>query len=186
MKKAQMKNQRFLVVPRSRSAQIKMTETIGVLFIFFVLILFGIIFYYQYQKVSLVEKQQELVAARAMDTTLKVLFLPELICTKGEAEPEDNCFDMMKLRHVNETFKEYLTKYYFNLFSYSRIYVQPVYPPAEEPIMLYNKETPPQEDGNRSWTHREPTYFVVALKDELKGTAISEYGLGYVVVEVYS
>ena len=170
---------------KNRSAQIKMTETIAVLFIFFVLILFGIIFYYQYQKVSLVEKRQELVAARAMDTTLKVLFLPELICTKGESEPEDNCFDMMKLRHVNETFKEYLTKYYFNLFSYSRIYVQPVYPPGEE-IILYDKETPPQEDGNRSWTHKEPTFFVIALKDELKGTAVSEYGLGYVVVEVYS
>ena len=162
-----------------------MTETIAVLFIFFVLILFGIIFYYQYQKVSLVEKQQELVAARAMDTTLKVLFLPELICTKGEAEPEDNCFDMMKLRHVNETFKEYLTKYYFNLFSYSNIYVQPVYPPGEK-IVLYDKEPPLQEDEIRSWKYKEPTFFVIALKDELKGTAVSEYGLGYVVVEVYS
>ena len=172
----------------NRSAQIKMTETIAVLFIFFVLILFGIIFYYQYQKVSLVEKQQELVAARAMDTTLKVLFLPELICTKGEAEPEDNCFDMMKLRSVNETFKENLVQYYFNLFSYSRIYVQEVYPPSPtgEPIILYDKEPPLQEGETRSWKYREPTFFVVALKDETKGTAISEYGLGYVVVEVYS
>ena len=170
---------------KEKSAQIKMTETIAVLFIFFVLVLFGIIFYYQYQKVSLVEKQQELVAARAMDTTLKVLFLPELICTKGEAEPEDNCFDMMKLRNVNKTFKEYLTRYYFNLFSYSRIYVTEVYP-GNSTFILYDKETPPRENGNRSWTHREPTFFVVALKDELKGTAVSEYGLGYVVVEVYS
>ncbi len=169
----------------SHRGQIKMTETIAVLFIFFVLILFGIIFYYQYQKVSLVEKQQELVASRAMDTTLKVLFLPELICTKGEAEPEDNCFDMMKLRHVNETFKEYLTKYYFNLFSYSRISVQEVYP-GNSTFILYDKETPPQEDGSRSWKYREPTFFVVALKDEMKGTAISEYGIGYVEVEVYS
>jgi hypothetical protein len=169
----------------NRKAQIKMTETIAVLFIFFVLILFGIIFYYQYQKVSFVEKQQELVAARAMDTTLKVLFLPELICTKGEAEPEDNCFDMMKLRHVNKTFKEYLTKYYFNIFSYSKIYVQEVYP-GNSTFTLYDKETPPREDESQSWTNKEPTYFIVALKDEMNGTTIPEYGLGYVVVEVYS
>jgi hypothetical protein len=168
-----------------KKAQIKMTETIAVLFIFFVLILFGIIFYYQYQKVSLVEKQQELVAARAMDTTLKVLFLPELICTKGEAEPEDNCFDMMKLRNVNKTFKEYLTRYYFNLFSYSRISVTEVYP-GNSTFILYDKETPSKDNETRGWTHREPTYFVVALKDDLNGTAVSEYGLGYVVVEVYS
>jgi hypothetical protein len=170
----------------NRKAQIRMTETIAVLFIFFVLILFGIIFYYNYQKISLVEKQQELVASRAMDTTLKVLFLPELTCTKGDSEPEDNCFDMMKLRHVNETFKEYLTKYYFHIFSFSKISVHQVYPYVEEPIVLYDKETPRKEDGSQGWKNMEPTFFVVALKDDMQGSSLSEYGLGYVVVEVYS
>ncbi|PIZ51460.1 hypothetical protein COY27_03655 [Candidatus Woesearchaeota archaeon CG_4_10_14_0_2_um_filter_33_13] len=170
--------------PRKRKGQMQMTETIAVLFIFFILILFGIMFYYKYQGVAFKEKQEELLGARAMDTTLKVLFLPEISCTKGEAEPEDNCFDMMKLRHANETFKKYITKYYFNLFSYSRIYVQEVYPEQTQYI-LYDKEIPFLEDGTKGWEKKEPTFFTVTLKDESKSAIIPHYGFGYVVVEVY-
>ena len=79
-----------------RKGQVRMTETIAVLFIFFILVLFGIIFFYKYQTIALKEQQEELLGARAIDTTLKVLFMPELSCTKGEAEPEDNCFDLIK------------------------------------------------------------------------------------------
>src|SRR3989338_6678737 len=104
-------------------AQMQMTETIAVLFIFFVLVLFGIVFYYQYQRVSITEKNQELVAVRAVDTTLKTLFLPELICSRGDAETEDNCIDMMKLRQANNTFQRHLEEYYFQIFSYSSITV---------------------------------------------------------------
>lgn len=171
---------------RGKQGQIRMTETIAVLFIFFILILFGIIFYYKYQQVAIKEKQEELLAARAMDTTLKVLFLPELVCSKGEAEPEDNCFDMMKLRHANKTFQEYLNKYYFNIFSYSRIIVNQTYPEPGFEIVLYDKPKPPLEDGSQGWTKKEPTYFVVTLKDEIKGKVQPHYGFGYVVVEVYS
>jgi hypothetical protein len=40
-------------------AQVKMTETIGVLVVFFVLVLMGFIFYAQYQKSAIREEQVE-------------------------------------------------------------------------------------------------------------------------------
>ena len=101
----------------NKKAQIRLNETIAVLFIFFVLILFGIIFYYQYQKIAIKEKQEELLASRAMETTLKTLFMPELVCTKGEAQAEDNCLDVIKLHAADETFRKHLGDYYFELFS---------------------------------------------------------------------
>ena len=160
-----------------RKGQMHMTETVAVLFIFLILVLFGIVFYYKYQQVALKEEQQHLLASRAMDTTLKVLFLPELMCSRLDAESEDNCFDMLKLRSVNNTFSVYLTQYYFGLFSYARISVMSLYPERQE-FVLYDKPKP-------GFTQREPTYFVVALRDEIAGQGQPSYGYGYLTVEVY-
>ncbi len=171
---------------KMKKAQIRMTETIAVLFIFFILVVLGIVFYYRYQQVSLKEQQEELLAARAMDTTLRVLFLPELLCTKGNAEPEDNCFDVLKLKNA-----DFSSSYYFNLFSYANITVYKIYPGEEEKAYyLYDKQpTARKDDGTfaPSWQRKEPTYFVVTLRNELGDVAgQTEYGFGYVKVEVYS
>lgn len=167
----------------NRKAQMQMMETIGVLFIFFVLVLFGIIFYFKYQQIALQEKQEELVVARAMDTTLQALFLPELQCSRGEAEPEDNCIDLVKLRAWNETREKYIDDYYFNLFSYSRIYVEEIYP-GNETWVLYEREKV-DKYGNPDWEFKEPTFFVVTLRDETEAGGLV-YRFGYMGVEVYS
>ena len=116
-----------------KKGQIRMSETVAVLFIFFVLVLFGLIFYFKYSKISIQEQHEEMLGKRAMEVTLISLFLPELICSRGEAEAEDNCFDLMKLRQANKTFKDNFGDYYYNLFPYSRIQIGEIYP------------------GNRSW-----------------------------------
>src|SRR3989344_9045205 len=126
MKKEQTKNCQLLN-SWNKTAQIHLSETVAVIFIFFVLILFGAIFYYNFQEASFKEKQQELLAARAIDTTTKMLFLPEISCTKGEREPEPNCFDMMKVRYAAELFKSF-NQTYFERFSYSRITLSQTYP----------------------------------------------------------
>jgi hypothetical protein len=106
------------------------------------------------------------------------LTLPELICSKGTAEPEENCFDMLKLRHVNETFAENFEDYYFSLFPYTRISVREIYP-GNQTWILYEKEKP-------DYTSIEPTRFVVSLKNEVNGTTNNaEYALGVLTVEVY-
>ena len=105
-----------------------MTETVAVLFIFFILVAFGIIFYYKWHVGALKEERQQAQASRAMDTTLRVLFLPELQCSKGEAVSEDNCIDMLKMRALmsvdgGSTYFERHEDYYFNAFGYSKIVV---------------------------------------------------------------
>lgn len=161
-----------------RKGQIQTSETIAVLFIFFVLILFGIIFYYKYQQVAIRERGEELLSLRAMDTTLKVLFLPELMCSKGEAEPEDNCVDLLKVRHANETMQQHLEDYYFNLFSYSTISIHQLYP-DERVYLIYDKPKLP-------FSRKESTFFVVSVRDDTRGGSNPQYGFGYVQVEVYS
>ncbi|MEW5896526.1 MAG: hypothetical protein AB1668_02435 [Nanoarchaeota archaeon] len=162
----------------NKKGQTHISETIAVLFIFFILVLFGVVFYYKYQQSAIREEQEELLATRAMESTLKALYLPELICSKGEAEREDDCFDMLKLRSANNTFNEYMDSYYFDIFSYSKIYVKEVYPQQKEWV-LYDKPKP-------DFTRKEPTYFVTALRDDTAGEIEPKYSFGYLVVEVYS
>lgn len=179
-KRLQKRTNRFQTFIRSHRAQIKMSETIAVMFIFFVLILFGIIFYYKYSQISYKEQQEELLASRAMEITLKTLYLPELICSRGEAEPEDNCFDLLKLKHLNETFSNHFGDYYFNLFPYTTITVDEIYP-GNNSWVLYDKEKP-------DWQSLEKTFFVVSLKDEINESEQpnSGYHFGVLTVEVYS
>jgi len=175
-----------------KKAQMQMMETIGVLFIFFILVLFGLVFFFKYQQASFQEKQEELVAARAMDTTLQTLFLPELQCSLGNTEPEDNCVDLGKLRALNQTMPGYINDYYFNLFSFSRIYVTMVYP-TNYTWVIYDREKV-DINGTASWEFKEPTFFVVTIRDQLQGWGTPyanemngiDYGYGYLGVEVYS
>lgn len=156
----------------------QITETIAVLFIFFILVAFGIIFYYRYQQGALIEEQQELRAARAMDTTLKVLFLPELMCTKGTFEYEDNCIDLPKLRALQtaEYFKNN-EPYYYQLFSTSKITIHTLYPNPSSIVLYENKVG--------DLTNYEPTPFIIALRD-VDATGNYFYHFGYLEVGVYS
>ncbi len=169
-----------------RKAQIRMSETIAIIFIFFVLILFGVVFYYKYSQISNREKQEELLANRAMDAALQSLFLPELICTKGEAEHEDNCFDIMKLNQAEDVFSKNLN-YYFNLFSYAKITVTEVYP-GNLTWTVYDKQKVRKvENGTeRIWENKENTYYVVALRNDSKIEGQRKYNFGYLEIEVYS
>ena len=80
--------------------QVHITETVGVLFIFFILVGMGMLFYYQYQEYSFKEQQKTFLQTKAVETTLRALFLPELLCSRGESESEDNCVDMLKARDL--------------------------------------------------------------------------------------
>jgi len=169
-------------------AQIRMTETIAVMFIFFVLILFGIIFYSKYSEVAYQEKQEELLGKKAVEITSKTIFLPELICSRGSAEPELYCLDMLKLRQVPKTFKDNFGDYYFDLFPYTIITVEEIYP-GNSSWILYDK---PKMNKLANGTmvasqQKEETHFLLTLKDEIKEKEKKgEYSFGVLTVGVYS
>ncbi|MEK6938071.1 MAG: hypothetical protein AABX04_03425 [Nanoarchaeota archaeon] len=167
-----------------RKGQIHISETIAVLFIFFVLVAFGMIFYFKYAQYSLKQEQDQLAVAIAIRTTSKTLFLPELACTKQESEAEDDCIDMMKLRQVNATFSRHLQEYYYNIFGYAKIKVVQVYPKPEESWIIYDLPRP------ANYTSRgldNPlTYFIVTLRDETVEGEKIHYGYGLIEVVVYN
>ena len=171
-----------------KTAQIRMTETIGVMFIFFVLILFGIKFYAHYSEVAHQEKQAELLGKKAVEITSKTIFLPELICSRGSAEPELYCLDMLKLRQVPKIFKDNFGDYYFDLFPHTKISVQEIYP-GNSSWVLYDKPKINKLANGTSVAsqQKEETHFLLRLKDELKEKENKgEYSFGVLTVGVYS
>ncbi len=180
-----------------RKGQINMVETISVLFIFFILVLFGLIFYFKFQDVSFAQKETERAAFNAIDLTLVTLFLPELQCSNGLAEADDNCIDVIKLRALTELMDDsvlnYRNEYYFNLFGFSRISVTEVFPNNRSWVVYDKEKTRVTEEGDvvPDWRIKEPTYFVVTLRDSTHGyyeqsTSLTKYSYGYVTVEVYT
>ncbi|MDP3640022.1 MAG: hypothetical protein Q8R53_02345 [Nanoarchaeota archaeon] len=166
-----------------------MTETIAVLFIFFILILFGLIFYAQFQKSAFKEKAEELLQKRATETMLKVLFLPELACSERSLS-EDNCFELAKVQAVVDRklfeggtgvpteIDQEKRDYYFSIFSYATIKVQQLSVDAadenDESYVLYDHPL-------LKFTKSEPTFFIVALKE-----APDTYHFASLDVTVYS
>ena len=159
-------------------AQLHISETIAVLFIFFVLVLFGLIFYYRYQESAFNNKQQELAIAHAQDVSLQSLFLPELMCSKSNAEAEDNCLDVHKVASAKDIFNVH-RDYYFDLFGYSNVSVHQIYPLVWT-WTLYDHSNIAGKGNYKA------TRFVVALKNETKNMNVPEYTVGYLEVGVYS
>ncbi len=180
-----------------RKGQANLMETIGVLFIFFVLVLFALVFYFKFQASSFEQKEIERAANNAIDITLVTLFLPELQCSNGRAEADDNCVDVIKLRNLikvfNESPSDYRNNYYFNMLGFSKISFVEIYPGNRSWVLYDREKTAPNEDGvlEPSWKHKEPTFFVVTFRDYIKGFAenrseVVESSYGYMQVEVYS
>jgi len=114
---------------KMKKAQIKMTETIAILFIFFLLVLFGMIFYSRIQSSSLEKAQEEDVALKAIQIAQKVSFFPEIQCIKREAQMDYGCIDIYKLESFNEILNTGPNQlYYFQIFEYSHVYVEQIYP----------------------------------------------------------
>lgn len=155
-----------------------MTETIAVMFIFFILLSLGIVFYAKYSQKQAEAAEHERFGQKAMDMTLQAVFLPELICTNAEAETGSNCMDLQKLEYINDNKGLSGDEYYFSLFSYSYIWVEQL-SPTEANYTIYN-------NTKEEYLEIIPSFFVVTLKDYL-GTysGKSDYNYGVLHVEVY-
>ena len=66
-----------------KKSQIQIGETIAVLFVFFLLVVIGFIFYVGVIKDSIVSEKDELSQLKSIEIAQKVLYLPELQCSEG-------------------------------------------------------------------------------------------------------
>lgn len=165
----------------NRKAQMQMTETIAVLFIFFILIAFGMIFYYTYQQSAMKEEQVKNVENRLEKVTSKVLNMPELMCTRGTAEPIGDCIDLIKLGQAKELFAAHFDDYYFNLFSYAKITITELYP-GNSSRVVYNMKVNPNENKTLSY---ESARFVISLRNQTAVPGETHFGMGVLEVGVY-
>jgi hypothetical protein len=79
-----------------RKAQIKMGETIAIMFIFFMLLIVGAIFYMNLQRTTVAQEIGQAQELRAVELAQTISFLPEAQCTESNVV-RASCFDIYKL-----------------------------------------------------------------------------------------
>lgn len=110
-------------------AQVKMFETIGVLIVFFFLLITASVFYFRAQSSSL-EKERFIAGEKyAFQIVLKSLYMPELDCSFLVTQ-KDNCIDKIKLDLLSELMEENedVKNDYFSEFGFATITVNEVWP----------------------------------------------------------
>ncbi len=131
-----------------RKSQIGMFETISVLLVFFVLLVFGMIFYGYYSSQKAKEAQSENDELLSIGLAMKIAHFPELKCTKGDITIE-NCFDLLKLKAFEESVINN-KQYYFNIFSYSHITAEELYP-GNQSYNIYSNAASADIAGLTTW-----------------------------------
>jgi len=107
---------------KMKQAQIKMLTTIAVLVVFFIILMFGFIFYTQIERIGLEKSQIEAEARRSIAVAQVVSNLPELQCSIGAVE-KGVCFDLYKIKAFKAVSPGYYLHYY-NMFGYATIDVK--------------------------------------------------------------
>lgn len=126
-----------------------MFETVMVIFIFFILLVFGFVFYGKFFKSSSDQSVAEQSQVNAVQIAQRIAELPELLCTEEDVR-EFNCVDLFKLQVIRDhnLFNDELQ--YFDMLGFSRITFKQISPvPASDPelestdgLVIYNKAPP--------------------------------------------
>ena len=144
----------------SKKAQLQMIETIAILIVFFMLVVFGLIFYTKVMKGSYTVKLEEKTQLRAIELAQRASFLPELQCSE-ENIIKDDCIDLLKLEAASAIMAREENKiHYYDLLEFSTITIKEIYPDGSSytiysrplidyknkistpvPISLYNPKT---------------------------------------------
>ncbi len=156
-----------------KKSQIQMGESIAVLFIFFILVIFGFVFYMNVMKGSVKVEKEENIQLKAIGIAQKASFLPELQCSEENVRKE-SCIDMYKLEAVSGLLEEN-NIYYYDIFEFSKIWVEEIFPEEGGVWSLYNN--PLMEYNNKL-----STFIPISLFDATS----KKYDFGILVVETYT
>ncbi|MEA3430696.1 MAG: hypothetical protein U9R08_05465 [Nanoarchaeota archaeon] len=167
-----------------RKSQMKMAENIGILVIFFILLVVGMVFYARVQSAGVKFEAIEKRGQDALIISQRIVNLPEIQCSEpveSEAGRQD-CIDLYRLMSFSDDFKfkaeigdEVFNSYYFDIFTYSNVTLREIYPPSGREWELYSNK--PAQISSRI-----PTPVPVLLFDEVQ----DKYSFGMLIVEVYS
>ncbi len=156
-----------------RKGQVKMFETIGVLIVFFFLLIAGSVFYFGAQTSSIEKERVRAQEQKSLQIVLKALYLPELDCSFLKTQKE-NCVDVLKLAEFSRLLRnESVRQAYYEEFGDALVTVSEVYPRGRS-VVLYNV-TPQVERDVR--VTRSPMLVFDPVQDT--------YAFGVIEVRVY-
>lgn len=153
-------------------AQIQIGETIAVLFVFFILIIIGLVFYVKIIKGNIDLEKEEVSQLRSIGIAQRVMFLPELQCSEDNII-KDNCIDTKKLDSAKNVMNEKAT-YYYDLLEFSEVDISQIYPNKIE-WSIYSRKT---EDFKNK--------FVTNVPISLYNPLTRRHGFGVLTIETYS
>ncbi len=126
---------------KSKKSQIQMGENVIIIFIFFILLIFAVVFFMKIQGAKTRQAIDIDVTGRGLQIAQKVAFLPEVQCTKDNAEIFSGCYDEYSIMALNTTSgtKEH-REYYYDVFGFSTVSVRKIFPEDEnqKTLVLYN------------------------------------------------
>ena len=116
-----------------------MMENIGIMFVFFILIALGFIFYARIGGHSAVQEQEKFYQQRAVKLAQLVSSLPEVRCSEDNV-PVADCFDILRVDAMRETLNtDEAKRYYLDILSFSTVKVNEIYPSGNE-VILYDRK----------------------------------------------
>ena len=121
-----------------KKSQIQIGETIAVLFVFFILVVIGFMFYAKVFKGNLETEKDELSQARSVGIAQRIMFLPELQCSEDNVII-DNCIDILKLESAQKLMLDN-SLYYYDLLEFSDVDIMQIYP-KEISWNIYSRTT---------------------------------------------
>ena len=156
----------------SKRTQIQIGETIAVLFVFFVLIVIGFMFYARVIKSNIEVEKEELSQLRSVGIAQRVMFMPEVQCSENNLII-DNCIDILKLESAQNIMNEN-NIYYFDLLEFSDVSIYQIYP-TEASWNIYSKK---MEDFKNKFVTNVP----ISLYDPVT----RKHGFGVLKIETLS
>jgi len=176
-------------------AQLQLMESTIVLFIFFLIIIVGLVVYTNFQTSRLDKINKQVNEQKATEVARKVLFTPELECSNNNARTMD-CFEIQKLQPFVDIVK-LRPRYFREEFGSTKISIRWVYAPAFTGLNpapeFFTSTSPlfyvdvPQRilfDFSAGSTNKKTYYFPITLWDKTF-TPEKNY-FGWLIIEAYS
>lgn len=119
-----------------KKSQLRMAETIAILFIFFLLLILGLFFYIKLQRATGAKTLERESDITSIEIVQRASTLPELQCSSGN-DVEDNCIDIYKAAFLNKSISgnPNTQQYYAELFGLSKIELKILYPDDKDSFL---------------------------------------------------
>ena len=156
-----------------KKAQIQIGETIAVLFVFFILIVIGFIFYGRVIIGNIESQKEESTQLHSVTIAQRAMFLPELQCSEDIVEEITGCFDIFKINASKDVLGQN-SRYYYDLFEFSNITIKQIYP-NENTWPIYSRKI-------ENFESRFVTNVPISIYDPIT----RRYGFGILTVETLS